>query len=56
MGTESHSWAMIRHYLDQKENRRKSRQKPRHEALDDLIHRNLRDELASMFLDDDDDI
>lgn len=46
---------MIRYYLDQRENRAKVRREVRSETLDDLIHRNLRDELATMMFDDDDD-
>lgn len=52
----SHTWATIRYYLDQKESRRKQRANPRIEVLDDLIHRHLRSELASMWFDDDDDL
>lgn len=54
-GGPSNSWAMIRYYLDQRENRAKVRREVRSETLDDLIHRNLRDELATMMFDDDDD-
>lgn len=50
-----HTWAMVRYYMDQKKNRRFQRENPRIEVLDDLIHRGLRAELATMMYDDDDD-
>jgi hypothetical protein len=51
----NHSWAMVRYYLDSLTSRKERRASPRVEALDDLIHRNLRQELATMMSDDDDD-
>ena len=46
---------MVRYYLDARDNRKVQRERPRIEILDDLIHRNLQRELATMMMDEDDD-